>query len=123
MKKFLMMVVLGLTGLGFQAAMAHGEHPARHGGIVQTVQELDFELVVQPDGALLYVEDHGKALALAGASGKLTVLQGSQKADYALAVAGERFEARGALLSSGARVVAVLTLPGRKTLTVRFSVK
>jgi hypothetical protein len=116
-------VVLGLAALAFQAAHAHGEHKARHGGIMVTANDLGFELVGTPTGAVIYIDDHGKPMAPTGMSGKLTVLQGTQKSEAALVVAGDRLEASGVKLAPGAKVVAALTTPAKKAITVRFTVK
>ena len=123
MRKRLTVVVLGLSALSFQAAMAHGGAQAKHGGVVAMASDLGFELVGTPDGAAIYVEDHGKPMAPTGMTGKLTVLQGSEKSEAALAVAGDKLEAKGVKLAAGAKVVAALTTPAKKAITVRFTVK
>ena len=122
-RKRLIMVVLGLSALSFQAAMAHGGAQAKHGGVVAMASDLGFELVGTPSGVAIYVEDHGKPMAPTGMTGKLTVLQGSEKSEAALAVAGDKLEAKGVKLAAGAKVVAALTTPAKKAITVRFTVK
>lgn len=121
--KWLTAAVLGWSALTLQGAMAHGEAQARHGGVVAMASDLGFELVGTADGALLYIEDHGKPLAPTGMAGKLTVLNGSIKTEAALAVAGDKLEAKGVKLAPGAKVVAALTTPAKKAITVRFTVK
>ena len=123
MKKLLTVVVLSLSALSFTVAMAHGGAKAKHGGVVATASDLGFELVGTPDGAVIYVEDHGKPMAPAGMAGKLTVLNGSEKSEAPLAVAGDKLEAKGVKLAAGAKVVAALTSPAKKSITVRFTVK
>ncbi len=123
MKKLLTVAALALTVLSAGVAFAHGTAKAKHGGVVAVASDLEFELVGTADGALLYVADHGKPMAPAGMTGKLTVLQGGAKSEAALVVAGDRLEAKGVSLGSGAKAVAALTLPDRKTVTVRFAVK
>jgi hypothetical protein len=123
MKKLLAVVVLGLSALSFNAAMAHGGAKAKHGGVVSMASDLGFELVATPDGAALYIEDHGKPMAPAGMKGKLTVLSGTEKTEAELAVAGDKLEAKGLKLAKGAKVVAALTTPSAKAITVRFTVK
>jgi hypothetical protein len=123
MKKLLTVVVLGLSALSFNVAMAHGGAKAKHGGVVALASDLGFELVGTPDGAAIYVEDHGKPMAPAGMAGKLTVLNGGEKSEAALAVAGDKLEAKGVKLAPGAKVVAALTTSARKSITVRFTVK
>jgi hypothetical protein len=123
MKKLLTVVVLGLSTLSFDAAMAHGDAKARHGGVVAMASDLGFELVSTPGGVAIYVEDHGKPMAPTGLKGKLTVLNGAEKSEAELVVAGDKLEARGVKLDKGAKAVATLVTPAAKAITVRFTVK
>ena len=123
MRNLINVVVLGLSALSFNAAWAHGGAAAKHGGVVAVASDLGFELVGTPTGAAIYVEDHGKPMAPTGMTGKLTVLNGSEKSEAVLAVVGDRLEAQGLKLAKGAKVVAALTTPAKKAITVRFTVK
>lgn len=122
-KQLLAAVVLGLSALSFNAAMAHGGAKAKHGGVVATASDLGFELVGTATGAAIYVEDHGKPMAPTGMTGKLTVLNGTEKSEADLAAAGDKLEAKGVKLAAGAKVVAALTTADKKVITVRFTVK
>lgn len=123
MKRRCTVVALGLAAVSFNVAFAHGEAKARHGGVVAKASDLSFELVGTPTGAVIYVDDHGKPVAPAGMTGKLTVLNGVEKSEAELAVAGDRLEAKGVKLAAGAKVVAALTTPAKKAITVRFTIK
>jgi len=123
MKNLVTSALIGLAALGLQAAHAHSDAKPKHGGIVQTASELSFELVGTPDGAVLYVEDHGKPVTPAGMAGKLTVLKGTEKSEAALTAAGDKLEAKGITLAKGAKVEAALTTAGQKAITVRFTVR
>ncbi|MCW5663881.1 MAG: hypothetical protein KIT35_08600 [Piscinibacter sp.] len=123
MKKLLTAVVLGLSAVSFNAAFAHGGGPAKHGGVVATSSDLSFELVADGGNAVIYVEDHGKPMAPAGLKGKLTVLNGAEKSESELVVAGDKLEAKGVKLTKGAKVVAAIVTPAAKAITVRFTVK
>ena len=114
-------IVLAATGL--EPALAHGGAEPKHGGTVQVANDLVFELVAQPAGAVLYIEDHGKPMPLAGVTGRLTVLKGSDKSEAELTPAGDRLEAKGVKLASGAKVVAALRTANQKAVTVRFTIK
>ena len=116
-------VVMGLSALSFNAAMAHGEIKPKHGGVVVTAGDLGFELVATPTGAAIYVDDHGKPMAPTGMGGKLTVLNGSEKSEAALVVAGDKLEAKGVKLAPGSKIVAALSTSTKKAITVRFTVK
>jgi hypothetical protein len=121
--KLLAALVLGLSVLSVGPALAHGTAKARHGGVVASANDLGFELVATPKGAVLYIDDHGKPMAPTGMTGKLTVLNGAEKSEAALVVAGDKLEAQGVKLGAGAKVVAALTTPAKKAITVRFTVK
>lgn len=123
MKKLLAVLVIGLSTSAFHAALAHGGAQAKHGGVVALASDLSFELVALPSGAVVHVEDHGKPMPLTGISGKLTVLNGAEKSESALAVVGAMLQAKGLLIQPGARVVAVLNMADKKTITVRFKLK
>ena len=125
MKKQLLMsaLVLGLSVLSHNTALAHSGAKAKHGGVVVAASDLGFELVGTPDGAAIYVEDHGKPMAPTGITGKLMVLNGSEKSEAELIVVGDKLEAKGVKLAAGAKVVAALTTPAKKAITVRFTVK
>jgi hypothetical protein len=122
-KTFLSTVLLGVTMLGINAAFAHDGVKPKRGGVTQTVSDLTFELVPQPDGAHLYVDDHGKPLSPAGMSGKLTVLNGAEKSEAPLVVAGDKLEAKGIKLNKGAKVVAAVTTANKKAVTARFAIR
>lgn len=123
MKKLLTAVVLGLSALSFNVALAHGGAKAKHGGVVATASDFSFELTAEGGNAVIYVEDHGQPMAPTGLKGKLTVLNGAEKSEADLVVAGDKLEARGVKLASGAKVVAALVTPAAKAITVRFTVK
>ena len=121
--RLLATLLLSSATLGAATVSAHGTAPARHGGVVQSSNDLSFELVATPDGAALYVDDHDKAYDAKKLSGKLTVLQRSNKSEVALTPAdGNKLEAKGVKLNKGAKAVAVVT-DGSKTTTVRFTLK
>ena len=120
LKELLIAVALAVSAAG---VMAHGDAKSKHGGVVATASDLGFELVSTVDGAAIYVEDHGKPMAPTGMTGKLTVLNGSAKSEAPITAAADKLEAKGVKLEAGAKVVAALTSPAKKTITVRFTVK
>ena len=122
-KALFVIVTLGASALTFNPAFAHTDK-AKHGGVVQAAADLSFELVPKGDVATIYVEDHGKPFATSGMTGKLTVLNGTEKSEAELKPAGDnRLEAQGVKLGKGAKAVATVTTPKRKTISVRFAVK
>jgi hypothetical protein len=106
------------------AAMAHGAAAPVHGGVVQTAADLSFELVASSDGANIYIQDHGKDADASKFGGKITVLNGTEKAEAPLKSAGgNKLEAKGVKLVKGTKVVALITTNSKKNVTVRFTVK
>jgi hypothetical protein len=104
-------------------ATAHEATP-KHGGVVRTASDMQFELVAKGDATVIYVEDHGKPVPTNGMTGKLTVLQGKDKSETPLVPAGDnRLEAKGLKLASGARAIGSIQTAKGKTVNVRFSIK
>ncbi len=124
MKHLIAVTGLVLAGLSINPAEAHGDAKPIHGGIVQKVNDVGFELVVQADGATIYLMDHGKPMASKGITGKLTVLQGSNKTEADIKEAGDNtLRVLGVKLGKGDKLVAALSNVGGKSMTVRFTLK
>lgn len=123
MKKLFAVAALAASVVLSGKVLAHGAK-AKHGGIVQTAGDLSFELVRKEGAATIYVDDHGKDLATKGASGRLTVLKGTQKVDFPL-VAGTNntLVVQGnPVLAPGSKAVAAVSFPGRDAISVRFAI-
>lgn len=124
MKQLFQAAVLALSALTLNTAMAHGAAKPRHGGIVQVANDVSFELVAEADAATIYLIDHDEPMSSTGISGKLTVLNGTQKTEVDIKAAGDdKLRATGVKIGAGAKVVAVLNNVEGKTVTVRFTVK
>ena len=124
MKKLMALVAVAMTVSLSSNAFAHGDKP-KHGGFVQSASDLSFELVNKDGIAMIYVEDHGKSMSTAGASGKLTVLNGAEKSELALVPSGDNaMSTKGdAKLVKGSKAIASITFADKKAVNVRFSVK
>ena len=72
---------------------------------------------------VVHLRDHGKPASVKGASGKLTILSGSEKMEAVLASSGDdKLEAKGSFkLGPGTKFVATVNLPGKKAVNVRFA--
>jgi hypothetical protein len=119
---FLFALTIGLTGAAFAAGghdHAH-EHAALHGGIVVEAKGMDFELVAKPGSLHLYVRDHGKPVDVTKASAKLTLLAGGVKQETLLKPSGDKLEAAGQFKAAGAKAIALVEIPGKSAVTVRF---
>ena len=123
-KQLMRAALLALSAVAVNTAVAHGAGKPLHGGIVQVANDVSFELVVEADGATIYLVDHDEPMDAKGISGKLTVLKGGEKSELELKAIGDnKLRATGVKIGSGAKVVAVLNKIEGKTVTVRFSVK
>ncbi len=123
MKKLAIVLSAAMAALSFNA-LAHGDAKPMHGGIVQVASDIQYELVPQDSGALLFIVDHGKPADASKMSGKLTVLNGTQKSEAELKPAGgSKLEAAGIKVLPGAKVVASVKGAEGQSATVRFSVK
>lgn len=123
-KQLIRAAVLALSAVTVNTAFAHGAGKPLHGGIVQVVSDVSFELVVEADGATIYLVDHDEPMDSKGISGKLTVLKGTEKSELEVKAVGDnKLRATGLKIGSGAKIVAVLDKVEGRTVTVRFTVK
>jgi len=124
MKKILAVAALAASVILAGNVQAHGAK-AKHGGIVQSAGDLSFELVAKDGATTIYVDDHGKDLQTAGASGTLTVLKDAEKTELPLQAGGNNtLVVKGdARLAPGSKAVAAVTFADKKTVSVRFAVK
>lgn len=129
MKQLLTALLLGgailTAALTAGLARAHGSPQANHGGIVQAVGETWLELVVRGDAVDLYVQDDGDDLDSAGMSGKLTVVTGAARKEFALSPAGDnKLSGKAAGVAKGSKVLATLVLDDKKTkVSAAFDIK
>ena len=100
------------------------EHKPHHGGVVSIVGHHEFELVAKADSITLHVTNDEKPVATKGGNANVTLLSGD-KAPVKLEPAGEnRFEAKGNFkVVAGTKVLATVTLPGKKAEQIRFTTK
>lgn len=104
--------------------LAVEDHTPKHGGVVVETKAGDLELVAKPDLMLIHVSDHGKAMKLTTASGKLTVFNGKEKTEAPLTLAGDRLEAKGNFkVAAGTKVLAEVALNGKPAVAARFTLK
>ncbi|QGF97096.1 hypothetical protein GH769_00320 [Pseudomonas sp. CFSAN084952] len=98
------------------------DHKPLHGGVVTEVQDVDYELVVQPAAAQLYLRDHGKQVNVSNAKAKLTLLNGSQtqKVQLAPAADGSRLESIGTFAAAKDTKAVVQVERGGNIRSVRF---
>ena len=98
----------------------------QHGGVTNwnTNSEYSFELVVNGESAIIYVEDHEVPVATSGAKGELTVTRNGWSQTAKLEPDGDnRMMARGLSIKGGDRVVARITLANNVIMLGRFIAK
>ena len=84
----------------------------------------DLELVAKPELIVIHVSDHGKAMKLTSASGKVTVFNGNDKAEAPLVLVGDKLEAKGSFkVGAGTKVLAEVSLNGKPAVAARFTLK
>lgn len=123
MKLPTLFAILTLAAAGAVHAAGQHDHSPKHGGVVAEVKDIDYELVAKSTVIHLYVRDHGKPVDVSKASGKLTLLTGTEKQEVELKPAGDKLEATGSFkVGPGSKAVVVVTVQG-KPATARFSLK
>ena len=123
MKRTLIALAASVTALLAAPVFGHGAKP-QHGGIVSSANDVSYELVAEGTNATIYVIDHDKPVDTSKMSGKLTVLNGSEKSEAELKPAGQnKLEAKQVKLAKGAKAVASVTRVDGKVATVRFSIR
>lgn len=124
--------ILNLRAVSFALLMAFtatvtlagGDHKPKFGGVVVETKVGDMEIVAKPDSIQIYITDHGKAMKLDGAKAKVTLLNGTEKSEADLTVAGDKLEAKGAFkVAKGTKGIALVTLAGKPATSARFEVK
>lgn len=109
MNKMLWLPLVAALMISPVAAFAHGNTTPQHGGIVQMTGETLVELVAGPDAASLYVSEEDEPVASADLTATLTVTDAAGKRQVELVpAAGNRFDAPGLKLASGAKVAVLL---------------
>lgn len=106
------------------AVHAHELSQPQYGGTVAEVQGVTYELLVRPDGAVIYVTDHGRPVPTRDADGSIVLLSGARTAQVALVPTGlNELRGQANLKTFGsAKALATIALAGRKPVTVRFTV-
>ena len=82
-------------------AVAHGDWPAQHGGIMNEGGETSFELIQKGKATTVCLSDHGKPIATRGATGTLQVTRAGKETRHDIkAVAnGNCLAASGAVMA------------------------
>lgn len=122
--KSILLATLLATAVASSALAAGDDHKPKYGGVVVETKAGDMELVAKPDQILIYVGDHGKPLALTSATGKVTVFNGSESKEAAVALAGDKIEAKGPFkIAAGTKVLAEVAINGKPAVAARFTLK
>ena len=125
MKKLLIpLLAASVLALPATALYAAEDHAPKFGGVVVETKAGDMELVAKPELIVIHVSDHGKPMKLTSATGKVTVFNGSDKTEAALAIVGDKLEAKGSFkVGAGTKVLAEVALNGKPAVSARFTLK
>lgn len=107
------------------AVLAHGDTTPKHGGIVQMSGETLIELVAGADAASIYVSEEDEPVPSADLTATMTIMDAAGKRQVDLTpAAGNRFDAPGVKLTSGAKVaVMVVNKANQARSILSFTVK
>ena len=123
MKQFFRLTVVFLffaLTMGSNAAFAHSDHgKPQFGGVIAEAGVAQFEIVARDGRIVVHVSAHGVPVAMAGATGKLTVLAGSAKSEIDLKPAGDNRLAGDGALPAKAKLLLTVQMPGGKTAQAR----
>lgn len=73
MKRFLCGSLAATLAFWAGVAGAHGDWPAKHGGVMSVGGEITMEMVRDEGRTIVYVEDHGEPVMVAGTKARLEV--------------------------------------------------
>lgn len=95
------------------------------GGVVSVAKDMQYELVAKPASLEIYVFDHGKPVDVKDASATVTLLSASGKEEAKLLpVSANKLGVTGNFkVAAGTKALAVVTMPGRSAVNVRFILK
>ena len=124
LSQLILAVAVSACGTAF-AADNHGHDiKPMHGGAVAEAKEVEYELVASADKLQLYMRDHGKPVAVAGMTAKVTLLAGSEKQDVQLQAGDGKLEAAGSFkVPAGTKAVVAVGMAGKSVASVRFRLK
>lgn len=122
MNRLLISLLLGAS-IGAPVIAAE-DHTPKHGGVVVETKAGDLELVAKPDLIVIYVGDHGKAMKLTSASGKVTMFAGNEKSEAPIALVGDKLEAKGSFkVAPGNKALVEVSINGKPAVAARFTLK
>src|SRR3954452_8564023 len=102
-------------------ARSHEYAEPKHGGAVDQVNDLEFELTQEGEDAILYVDDSETPYRMQNVRGTLTITNGADETKAELVQAAhDKLVARGVKLAKGSKAVAVIAFQAHGTLIARF---
>lgn len=122
--QLLVALAVAVSGTAF-AADNHGHDiKPMHGGALAEAKDIEYELVATADKLQLYMRDHGKPVAVAGMTAKVTLLAGTDKQDVQLQAGDGKLEATGSFkVPAGTKAVVAVSKAGKSVASVRFTLK
>ncbi|MCZ2496151.1 hypothetical protein GN316_05225 [Xylophilus sp. Kf1] len=112
--------VVMAAALAPAGAAAHGDWPARHGGVMNDGGETSFELVREKSAIVAHVSDHGEPLEVQGAKPELQIRRGATLEIVKGIPQGTRIVFPGALVRGGDELNLKLTFANGSVAFGRF---
>ena len=124
--KLASILTAALVAVASPAAFAHAEHgQPQYGGIYGEAGNFQAELVIKDTQATIYLSNHGDPVSAKGATGKLTILGADGKSEVELKPTADN-QLVATLKTKpvkGDKVMATITLPGKKPANVRYAIE
>lgn len=124
--KLVSLITAAALCLAAPAAMAHAEHGhPQYGGIYGEAGTFQAELVIKDKQAIIYLSNHGEPISAKGATGKLLILAADGKSEVELrpGTDNQLVASLKAKPAKGTKIVATLTLEGKKPANVRYVIE
>jgi copper(I)-binding protein len=105
---------------------AHAEHgQPQYGGIYGEAGTFQAELLIKDTQATIYLSNHDDVISSKGATGKLTILGADGKSEVELKPGADNqmTATLKAKPAKGTKVMATITLPGKKAANVRYVIE
>jgi hypothetical protein len=124
--KLASILTAAMIALAAPAVLAHADHgQPQYGGIYGEAGTFQAELVIKEKQATIYLSNHDDPISAKGATGKLTILGADGKSEVELkpATDNQLVATLKSKPAKGSKVVATVTLEGRKPANIRYVVE
>ncbi|MEF7613224.1 hypothetical protein V4F39_04810 [Aquincola sp. MAHUQ-54] len=122
MKRWRCSSLAATLALSASVAGAHGDWPAKHGGEMNVGGEITMEMVRGPAATIIYVEDHGEPVMVAGTRATLELQRpgGSRSTLVLRHRADNSFQAEPVDFEQGSRILVTIEFDSGILMVGRF---